>query len=335
MYEQFKNDLLMQLSTGSDFAEKDIRRILSAVELVASDYEFKRRETSLVVYENELPKLAKMYIVCKKVEGFSAGTIYNYTKYLTNFFCTVMKMPEQVTANDVRVYLYQYQKERNVSDRSLDKVRSCLAAFYKWMCEEEYIDRNPMLAVKCIRYEKKPRKPCSQTDLEYLRMACETPKQRAILEVLYSTGCRVGELVGLKKSDIDWQERTVHLFGKGKKHRTSFLNAKAEVALREYLETRTDDNEYLFVSDRAPHLQMHNSGIQKIMREMAERAGGKVNVKVTPHVLRHTTATRMLENKADITSIQAILGHSNINTTMIYAHDTLENVKMEHRKAVV
>lgn len=335
MYEQFKNDLLMELSDHSYFSAEEIQRILSTVDIVASDYDVKRRETQLVPYNNELPHLAKTYLVCKKVEGFSDGTLYNYRKCLTNFFFTVQKVPEQVTSNDVRIYLYKYQQERGISNRSLDKIRTCLAAFYKWLCEEEYMDRNPMLAVKSIKYEKKARKPCTQTDLEYLRMACRTPKQRAILEVLYSIGCRVGELVVLKKSDIDWKERTVQLFGKGKKHRTSFLNAKAEVALKEYLATRTDDNEYLFVSDRAPHLQMHNAGIQKIMREMAERAGKNIDKKVTPHVLRHTTATRMLENKADITSIQAILGHSNINTTMIYAHDTLENVKMEHRKAVV
>lgn len=210
-----------------------------------------------------------------------------------------------------------------------------MASFYSWMHIEGYIEKNPMLAVNKIKYEKKPRKPCTQTDLEYLRMACKTPKQKAILEVLYSTGCRVGELVILKKSDIDWQEKTVHLFGKGKKHRVSFLNAKAEVALKEYLNSRKDDNEYLFVSDRKPYNEMHKSGIQKIMREMAERAGDNINKKVSPHVLRHTTATKLYESGVDLSSIQTILGHQNINTTTIYTHNSLDHVKMEHRKAVI
>ena len=335
MYEQFKNDVLMKLIKDPNFSQDQIKLLLSYIDVVMQGYEITKKETALTVYNRELPPVVKMFIVCKKIEGFSDGTLYNYTKHLTNFFFAIQKSPEQVTANDIRVYLFKYQQERNISNRSLDKVRGCLASFYSWMYIEGYIEKNPMLAVNKIKYEKKSKKPCSQTDLEYLRMACKTPKQKAILELLYSTGCRVGELVILKKEDIDWQEKTVHLFGKGKKHRVSFLNAKAEVALKEYLASRDDDNEWLFVSDRKPHNQMHVCGVQKIIREMAERAGDNINKKVTPHILRHTTATRMLENKADLTSIQAVLGHSNISTTMIYAHNTLENVKLEHNKAVV
>lgn len=335
MYEQFKNDVLMKLIKDPNFSQDQIKLLLSYIDVVMQGYDITKKETALTVYNQELPSVVKMFIVCKKIEGFSDGTLYNYTKHLTNFFFVMQKLPEQVTANDIRVYLFNYQQERGITNRSLDKVRSCLASFYSWMYIEGYIEKNPMLAVNKIKYEKKSKKPCSQTDLEYLRMACNTLKQKAILEVLYSTGCRVGELVVLKKNDIDWQEKTVHLFGKGKKHRVSFLNAKAEVALKEYLASRDDNNEYLFVSDRKPHNQMHTCGVQKIIREMAERAGDNVNKKITPHVLRHTTATRMLENKADLTSIQAVLGHSNINTTMIYAHNTLENVKLEHNKAIV
>lgn len=335
MYEQFKNDLLIKLVSDPIFSQDQIQSILTYLDVTSYDYDIQKKETALTVYNHELPSAVKTFIVCKKIEGFSDGTLYNYTKHLTNFFLAVQKQPEQVTANDIRVYLYNYQQEREITNRSLDKVRGCISSFYSWMYIEGYIEKNPALAVNKIKYEKKTRKPCSQTDLEYLRMACKTPKQKAILEVLYSTGCRVGELVILKKEDIDWQEKTVHLFGKGQKHRTSFLNAKAEVALKEYLNSREDDNEWLFVSDRKPHNQMHVSGIQKIMREMAGRAGDNINKKVTPHVLRHTTATRMLENKADLSSIQAVLGHCNINTTMIYAHSTLENVKLDHNKAVV
>jgi integrase/recombinase XerD len=172
-------------------------------------------------------------------------------------------------------------------------------------------------------------------DLEYLRRACVTKKQRAILEVLYSTGCRVGELVILKKSDIDWDKKTVHLFGKGKKHRTSFLNAKAEVALKEYLNSREDEKEWLFVSDRKPHDQMHVCGIQKIMRQLTERSQSNVSKNVTPHIMRHTMATRMVENNSNLVSVQKILGHSNINTTMTYVHSTMESAQVEHIRAIV
>ena len=334
MYEQFKNEMLVELAKrGID--NEQIMEAIECLDVVAYGYEIRKKETSIVPFNTELPELVKTFLVCKSVEGYSKGTLYNYGKILRNFFLRLQKTPEMVMANDIRVYLYTYQEERGISNRSLDKIRGCLSSFYKWMHVEGYIEKDPTMSIGKIKYDKKPRKPCTQMDLEYLRMACKTPKERAVLEVLYSTGCRVGELVILKKDDIDWKEKTVHLFGKGKKHRTGFLNAKAEVALKEYLNSRQDDKEWLFVSDRKPHDQMHTSGIQKNIRTIYSRAGANINKKVTPHVLRHTTATRMLENNADLTSIQAVLGHSNINTTMIYAHNTMESVKLDHRKAVV
>lgn len=335
MYEQFKNELIMKLTESQNFTDEQISKMLICLDDASYNYDVKRKETQLIPYNQELPYLAKTFLVCKKVEGLSEGTLYNYHRFLLNFFYALQKAPEQVVANDVRVYLYKYQQERGISNRSLEKVRNCLSSFYNWMYIEEYIDKNPMIAVKKIKYERKERKPVTQIELEYLRRACETPKQLAILEVLYSTGCRVGELVQMKKSDIDWREKTVSIIGKCKKHRTGFINAKAEVALKEYLKSREDDKEWLFVSDRKPHDQMHNDGIQKIMRLMAERASENVHNKVTPHVIRHTTATRMMENNADIGSIQAVLGHENINTTMVYVHRSMEQAKLEHRKAVV
>lgn len=334
MYEQLKNEMLIEL-TKKGFDSEQIKDVIACLDVAAYNYEVTRKETQLVPYNYELPELVKLYLISRSVEGFAEGTLYNYRKALENFFMTLRKAPQDVTAIDIRVYLHKYQEERGISNRSLDKVRGYIAAFFKWLVSEKYIEQDPTLGIGQIKYEKKERTPCTQAELEYLRMACRTPKERAVLELFYSSGCRLAELVNLKKSDIDWQEGTVHLLGKGKKHRTSFVNAKAEVALKEYLKSRTDDNEALFVSDRKPHNPMHRAGIEKIIRELSKRAGSNLQHKVTPHVLRHTTATRMLENKADLTSIQAVLGHSNINTTMIYAHTSFEDIKLDHRKAVV
>lgn len=335
MYEQFKNDMLAQMVKDAKFTPEQIEPILKYLDVVMNNYEISKKELGITVYNQELPNLVKMFLVCKKIEGFSDGTLYNYTRHLSNFFLMVQKQPEQVVANDIRVYLYNYQQARGITNRSLDKVRSCLASFFNWATNEGYVEKNPMASVNKIKYEKTPKQPCSQIDLEYLRMACKTPKQKAILEVLYSTGCRVGELVILKKEDIDWREKTVHLFGKGQKHRTSFINAKAEVALKEYLDSREDDNEWLFVSDRKPHNQMHVSGIQKIIREMANRAGDKINKKITPHVLRHTFCTTAIEHGANIASVQKMAGHSNLNTTSQYIHISLDSAKADHSKSVI
>lgn len=335
MYEQMKNEFLLNLSNTETFSSDELNTILTCLDLSVYNYDILRKQTQIIPYNQELPEMVKMFIVSKSIEGYSEGTLNNYKRTLSNFFFTIQKSPEQITPNDIRVYLYNYQKERGISNRSLDKLRDCISSFYKWAYNEDYISKNPTLPIASIKYDKKSKVACTQTELEYLRRACETLKQKAILEVLYSTGCRVGELVILKKSDIDWNTKSVHLFGKGKKHRTSFLNAKAEVALKEYLETRTDNHEWVFVSDREPHDRMHVSGIQKIMRGISERANAKTGKHVTPHTLRHTMATRMMEANADITSIQQILGHSNINTTMTYIHTTLDNTKTTHKITVV
>lgn len=335
MYEQMKNEFLMELSTRCDLSTEQLRDVLSCLDCTMYNYDVVQKETSLIPYNQDLPQLVKMFIVCKSIEGYSEGTLENYRYSLKNFFYELQKAPEQVVTNDIRVYLYKYQQKRGISNRSLEKIRGTIVAFYKWMHVEGYIEKDPTIAIPKIKYEKKPKQACTQIDLEYLRRACETLKQRAILEFMYSTGCRVGELVILKKSDIDWETKEVHLFGKGKKHRTSFINAKAEVALKEYLKSRVDDNEWLFVSDRRPYNQMHVDGIQKIIRLMTQRAKSNVVKHVTPHVLRHTFATQSYNNGAELTSIQKLLGHNNINTTLVYLDSNMEKVKQDYFKTVI
>lgn len=333
MYEQFKNQFIMLLSDS--FSPEEIGAIAMQLDIAAYDYDIKKKETSVVVYNSELPKLVKTYLVCKKLEGLSDQTLYNYGHYLQIFFFELQKAPEQVTTNDIRVFLYQYQEKKKVSNRTLDKYREYISHFYQWAYDEEYLDKNPARTIKPIKYEVKPRQALSQIELEYIRRSCVTLKEKAIIEVLYSTGCRVSELARLKKSDIDWNEKSVHLFGKGNKHRTSFINAKAEVAIKDYLATRTDENDSLFVSDRKPYNPIKKDALEKIVRNISRRAAGKVDKRVTPHVLRHTTATTAIRNGMPVEDISKLLGHSKIDTTMIYAKTSLANVQAGHKKYIV
>lgn len=286
-------------------------------------------------YNHELPELAKMYLVCKKIEGLSDRTLATYKRMLEIFFRHFQKPVEMIGANDIRVYLFQYQRERGCSNRSLDKYRGYLCSFFGWATDEGYLTQNPTRNIPVIKYERKPRKNLTQLELEYLRMACKTPRERAIIEFLYSTGCRVSELSGVKLEDVDWNTRSVHLFGKGRKHRDSFINAKAEVAIKAYLDTRSDDCKYLFVSERKPYRQIQPAAIEKIVRIIAARSADKISTNVTPHVLRHTTATLALANGMPIEEISKLLGHEQINTTMIYAHTSTESVQAGHRKHIV
>lgn len=332
MYEKFKNQFALLLS---DYSKEDIALILRKLDSVAYNYDFTQKETSVAVYNSEMPEIVKTYLVCKKIEGMSEGTLYNYGHCLQNFFLQMQKSPEQITPNDIRVYLYRYQETKGTSNRSLDKIRQMICSFFAWANTEGYLEKNPAITIKPIKYEKKERQAMSQIELEYIRKACITVREKAIIEFLYSTGCRVSELCGVKKSDIDWNKKSVHLFGKGKKHRTSYINAKSEVTLLSYLETRTDSNEYLFVSERKPYGQLKKDAVEKIVRQIATRASNNVHKPVSPHILRHTFATNSLNSGMPVEDISRLLGHNSVATTMIYAKISMENVQNSHKKYVI
>lgn len=276
-----------------------------------------------------------MLTALSTIAGLSENTLINYKTILSLFFKWAKKMPDQITTNDIRMFLYVYRDHKNISSRSIDKYRAYIVSFFTWAVDQNYLSSNPAKNVEPVKYEEKPRESLSQLQLEYLRRSCNTTRELAIIEVLYSTGCRVSELSILKKSDVDWHDLSIHLFGKGRKHRKSFLNAKAEVALKMYLDSRHDDCEYLFVSEKKPYRQLHKTGIEKIVRNVSDRAMKDTGKRVTPHILRHTNATTALQNGMPIEDICKLLGHASIETTMIYAKTSMEDVRMGHRKYVI
>lgn len=333
-YEQFKNSFLVELENSiPELKIEHIKRISQVLDRAAYPYDVKEKETYLVPFDNPIPNLIKTYIVVKKTEGLSDGTLSNYARTLKQFFMWARKPPEEITANDIRMFLYDYSQKKGVSGRTLDKYREFICWFFHWAHTEEYISKDPSRAVKEIKHEVKQRVALTQVELEYLRLACKTAREKAMIEFFYSTGCRVSELTIVKKSDLNLDAGTVHLFGKGRKHRTSFINAKCEVALKEYLNSRNDDCEYLFVTTRRPHRQMTKATVEKIIGEIAERT--KISKKVTPHILRHTSATQAVNNGMPIENISKFLGHASVATTMIYAQVSEENVQAQHTKHLI
>ena len=332
MYEHFKNEFLVQIQ--DHFEQEQLRVIMNCLDVASCNYEFSKKQTDIIEYGSIVPELVKTYIVCKKIDGLSDQTLYNYHMHLKNFFAYTRKIPESITSNDIRVYLYKYQEVHGITNRSLDKIRQVISGFFQWAQDEEYILKNPAKSIHQIKYESKPRKALSQIELEYIRRACKTLRETAMIEVLYSTGCRVSELSVLKIADVDFVDKKVHLFGKGKKHRYSYLNAKTEVALKEYINSRKDCCEYLFVTEKKPIKNLNKEAIEKIVRNISKRIFGDQK-KITPHIFRHTTATTAMKNGMPIQSIQIMLGHSRIDTTMIYAHTDESLVKYEHEKSVI
>ena len=328
---QFAHDVLAKL--GDLFGKEDLETIRTALSLAATDYTIDRKETAVVPFSGTMiPSFYEAYLICMKVAGKSGKTIYLYNLYLTDFFRAVCKPMHEVTANDIRAYLAKTQLTRGVSNRSLDHRRLVINTFLHWAHTEKYIPENPCETVKPIKYEVKERKPLTGEEMYILRDSLTEPRDKAMLAVLYSTGCRVSELIGLKREDVDIEAGTVHLFGKGSKHRTSYLNAEAKVTLQRYLETRTDTEDTLFVSMRSPARPLTKNAVEARLKKLAQKAG--IDRNVFPHLIRHTTATDALNRGMPVTELQAMLGHTKLETTMIYAKVNNSNVQHSHARCI-
>lgn len=332
MREKLKNDLITMLDKYVDVGT--LQQIEPQLELILSNYEIEDRKTEIIPYRSDIPETVEIYMVTKKISGLSDKSLYLYGVVLTDFFRTIQKKPETVSANDIRVYLYSYQKNHKISNRTLDCRRTIICGYFNWMAAEEYICKNPAINIPPIKYERKHKKAMTQLDLEKVRSACKTKREKAIVEMLYSTGCRVTELERLNISDVNFETKEVFLFGKGDKHRTSYLNAKAEVALKDYLNERNDKNPSLFVYDREPHSRLKKSGIELIVKKILERTSD-VSTHVTPHVFRHTTATTALDRGMNIVDVSKLLGHQKVETTMEYITTNSESVKNDHHNYIV
>ena len=332
MREKLKNELLLLLNTYVD--DNKLKSVSKELDVILSNYEVETRKTDIVLYNFEIPETVKIYIVTKKISGLSEKSLYLYSIVLKDFFITIQKTPDKISANDIRLYLYTYQKEHNISNRTLDCRRTIICSYFGWMESEEYIAKNPAINIQPIKYERKQKKSMTQLDIENGRLACRTKREKAIVEVLYSTGCRVTELERLNISDVNFDTKEVILFGKGNKHRTSYLNAKAEVALKDYLNERTDKNQALFVYDKKPYGRFKKSGIEAMIRKIMERVLD-VSVHVTPHVFRHTTATTALDRGMNIVDVSKLLGHESVDTTMEYITTDINSIKTHHMNCVI
>lgn len=326
MNDKFVNELMYALY--GVIPEEIMAEVKSKICIVSQRYDISDRCTEIDVWHGQFPECFEYFLVTKHIEGLSENSLYNYKNFIEDMLVSVYKPINEISANDIRAYLYMVQQKRGISNRSLDNRRSVLNSFFSWIAAEGYIDKNPMITIKPIKAEIKERQALDDVQMEVIRNACETDRERAIIEVLSSTACRVSELVNLKKSDIDLSTGEVKLFGKGKKHRTSYLNPRSRIILKKYLDQRNDDNDFVFVSERGNHDCLHKCGVEKIVRNI----GNRVGIKLYPHLIRHTSATSALNKGMPASSLQRILGHSSMDTTMIYAKINQNEVKANHYK---
>mgnify|MGYP000382428194 FL=1 len=286
--------------------------------------------------ENEVVKtnipneeFLKMFLAAKRIEGCSERTIKYYRMTIQNLLSVVKTNVRKITTEEIREYLSDYQKVNNCSNVTIDNVRRNISSFFSWLEEEDYILKSPMKRIHKIKTKTVVKNTISDEGIEKLRDHCRERRDLAIIDLLYSTGIRVGELVNLNIDDVDLEGRECVVYGKGGKERRVYFDAKAKVHLKEYIENRCDDNEALFVTLDAPYDRLKISGVEIRLRNL----GRQLNLeKIHPHKFRRSMATRAIDKGMPIEQVQKILGHSQIDTTMQYAMVNQNNVKTAHQK---
>lgn len=324
--ERFRNELVTKLINV--LPQEQIKSVLQAFDLTSSSYDISHKPTELIPLDG-FPEVVKSYIASKAVCNASEGTLKQYRYNLFDFFRAVPKPFNAVTANDIRLYLYNIKQNRNASDRYLECIRITLNGFFQWLVANDYLLKNPCEKVEKIRFVEKQRKPLEPIELETFRWNTHEVREKALIDFLFSTGMRISECANVRLADIDWSERAVLIRkGKGGKQRVVYFNAESEVSLRKYLETRTDATDALFVSKRAPHQPLKSRALENIIREVSERS----SMHVYPHLLRHTFATSGLHGGMPVEKLQRLLGHASPQTTLIYAKLDRVDLQREHQR---
>ncbi len=270
----------------------------------------------------------KMFLEAKKVEGCSDRTIQYYQTTVEKMLTSVTTSVRKVTTEMMREYLSDYQQANNCSKVTVDNIRRNISSFFSWLEEENYILKSPMKRIHKIKTNRHVKEVISDEDIERIRDSCSCKRDLAIIDLLYSTGIRVGELVCLNISDINFDARECIVFGKGGKERKVYFDAKAKLHILDYLDSRDDDNQALFVSLDAPHDRLKISGVEIRVRQIGRSLSLQ---RIFPHKFRRSAATRAIDKGMPIEQVQRLLGHSQIDTTMQYAIVNQNNVKTSHQ----
>ncbi len=290
---------------------------------------FSEKDVSKQQIDNS--EFLKLFLEAKKIEGCSERTIQYYRVTIEKMLQKVTIPVRKITTEDMRDYLAGYQQVNNCSKVTVDNVRRNISSFFFWLEEENYILKSPMRRIHKIKTNKRVKETISDEDIEKLRDACKCTRDLAIIDLLYSTGMRVGELVNLNRSDVNFELRECIVFGKGGKERKVYFDAKAKLHLQEYLNGRVDDNPALFVTLDKPFERLKISGVEIRVRSLGKSVG---LTKIHPHKFRRSMATRAIDKGMPIEQVQKILGHSQIDTTMQYAIVNQGNVKISHQKYI-
>ena len=307
---------------------KELRRVLTHS---LHNVELTERKSPGPQEPSENGRLLEVFIAAKRIEGCSEKSLKYYEATIGAMFNGVEKPVREISTDDLRNYLATYQKERNSSKVTIDNMRRIFNSFFGWLEDEDYILKSPVRRIRKIKTDKPIKETFTDEGLELLRDACVEIRDLAMIDLLVSTGIRVGELVQLNREDINFHERECVVLGKGNSERVAYFDARTKIHLRNYLDSRSDSNPALFVALSAPHERLMIGGVETRLREIGKLADMQ---KVHPHKFRRTLATRAIDKGMPIEQVQRLLGHVRIDTTMHYAMVNQANVKNSHRKFI-
>lgn len=282
-------------------------------------------------YEVSSQKLLQKFLEAKRVEGCSEKTLAYYNSTINRMLNQIDKEVARLTTEDLRTYLTNYQDQNSLSRVTIDNIRRVLSSFFTWLEDEEFLLKSPIRRIHKVKTTSSIKDTYSDEELERMRDSCEEKRDLALIDLLASTGMRVGELILLNRSDINFNERECKVLGKGNKERIVYFDARTKIHLQEYLNSRNDTSSALFVALKAPCARLTISGVESRIRQIGKQLGIH---KAHPHKFRRTLATRAIDRGMPIEQLQHLLGHKRIDTTLQYAMVKQSNVKLAHKKYV-
>lgn len=327
MKQQIISDVVQQMLPHLDNVQlKELQKVLEYTLFGCEITKQKEKKTA-----NENPKLVDDFVAAKRIEGCSEKTLKYYRTTIEAMAISIDKNIRHIQTEDLRSYLTNYQSKNQSSRVTIDNIRRILSSFFSWLEDEDYILKSPVRRIHKVKTVTNIKETYTDEELEKMRDNCTELRDLAIIDMLASTGMRIGEMVLLNKADINFNERECVVFGKGDKERIVYFDARAKIHLQNYINTRTDDNPALFVTLRSPHERIKIGGIETRLREMGKTLDIE---KVHPHKFRRTLATMAIDKGMPIEQLQQLLGHKRIDTTLQYAMVKQSNVKQAHRKYI-
>ena len=326
MKQNLINDVMQSMLPYLNNAQ--LEKLQAVMQYILFQYEITKKDENT---EDTTLNLVDLFLSAKRVEGCSEKSLKYYHTTIQTMLSTVNKDIKQIETEDIRTYLTDYQRQKQSCRVTIDNIRRILSSFFSWLEDEDHILKSPVRRIHKVKAVINIKETYSDEALEMMRDNCTEPRDLAMIDMLASTGMRVGEMVLLNRNDIDFNERECVVFGKGNKERVVYFDARTKIHLKNYLQSRTDDNPALFVSLKAPYNRMNIGGIETCLRRLGKQLG---LARVHPHKFRRTLATMAIDKGMPIEQLQQLLGHKRIDTTLQYAMVKQSNVKIAHRKYI-